>query len=371
MKKIISVIMSVFLLFNLSISSIAMGNSYSFTSSWFRVLFENSVVYNNSNQASFETSGGVIAQNGLVYNADDGYNTSAIYLNTNSSVKSGTVSVTIPLNVTLYRSVEYLELEFFTSFSNTVNFVDATVRVGNSNLSTTSTAIDLDNLQFGSVVFPSASATHGTFEAEISGRGQKINVRYFKNLSSSEQVIDSITLNFTTTGSSFALGVPCVDSLVNLPDSFYDAIYSIKIFEVLRYNQMTNLLNYIESIQGQLDELMGSLGDSSSITENYYNTIINQSPEQSEQVSALQQDLAAAKQELAEMQEVIDSIDVPTFEDISTSTVDSDQLIETSLGSEEVSNVFSAFFDSGILTNLLLIVFGLATVSYILYGKRA
>ena len=153
MKKIISVIVAVFLLLNLSITSIAIGNIYSFTSSWFKVLFDNAVVQNNSNQPTFTTSDCVIAQNGVVYNADSDYNNAGIYLKTDSSVKSGTLSVTIPLNITMYRSVENLELEFFTSFSNSVKFIDATVRVGNSNLSTTSTVTSLDNSAFGHIVY--------------------------------------------------------------------------------------------------------------------------------------------------------------------------------------------------------------------------
>lgn len=370
LRRINIIIIAAILLFSLSINSLAIGNSYTFTSSWFRILFDNAIISNNTSTPSYTTYGGVIALNGIVYNADSNYNSTAVWLKTDSSTSAGTVSVTIPLNVSMYTSVEYLDLEFFTVFSNSVQFQSATVRVGNSNYSVTSNVTDLDNTSFGHIDLPTPSATLGTFVSDFTGRGQRINLRYFKNLSTSEQVIDSITLNFTSTGSAFALGVPCTNSIVNLPDSFYDAIYSIKIFERLRYNQGLELQESIDNIQSQLDEIIGKVGSSTSEQNNYYNTIINQDPEQAEKLAALQSELEQAKQDLADFQEKFNSYTSPDpdevlpDEDVSQTTIDM-------INNEDTAAVFGLLFGNELFLSILVISISVATIGYILYGKRA
>ena len=369
MKKLICLILTLVLLLSLSFSAFAVGNSYSFTSSWFKALFENSLILNNSTSKSYTVSGGVIAIDDLVYNADYNHHSNAVWLT--SSVLPGTLSLTIPLNVTLYRSVEYLDLEFFTTSSSAVNITNSTVRVGSSDLSTTITTTDFSDISFGNITHGLGSPV-GTYNPIVSGSGQKINIQYFKNLSSSEQVIESITLTFNVASSGqFSLGVPCVNTMVTLPDSFYDAIYSIKIFEYLRYNQIEELNNYILDIQTQLTDLIEALQNSSGSTENYYNTIINPSEDQQAVLDQLQTELEQAKEDLAEVQEILLTAQAPTSEDLSSVNADgtdySLSVLESSTLSDLTSDILSSF---PILVPILLSVLSLATLGYILFGKR-
>lgn len=370
MKKYTSVIVILILCFTLSINSFAIGNTYTFTSSWTHAVLQNSLLVNNSTDYSYTVKDGNITADGILYNNSFDNDSFCVWLKSDTSLKSGTTSITIPLNLDMYTGVEYLELDFFIAYSNSVNFDSATVRVGSSNLSTTTTVTDYNSVDFGHMSFSSPNANIGSFVSDYSGKGKLINVRYLKTLSSTAQTIDSITLNFTNTASSFAIGIPCYNQVVTLPDSFYDAIYSIKIYERLNYNELVQINYKITELQGQIDQIIGKIGSTTEEQNNYYNTIINQSPEQAEKLAALQADLQQAKQELAEMQNVFNSYTPPVPAEVLPDE-QATRLTLDSINNKDSSSVYGFLFGNDIFLNLLVITVSVATIGYILYGKRA
>lgn len=373
MKKYTSVSVILLLCLTLSINSLAIGNTYTFTSSWTHSILQNILLVNNSTDYTYTVRNikeGYIQADGILYNGSFSNDSFCVWLESDEGPRSGTTSITIPLNLNMYTGVEYLELDFFIAYSNSVNLESATVRVGSTNLSTTTTVTDYSAVDFGHLEFSSAAAEHGTFVSDFSGKGKLINVCYFKNLSSTAQTIDSITLNFTNTNTTFALGMPCYNQVVTLPDSFYDAIYSIKIYDRLNYNELVSLSNKITDIQSQLDDIIGSVGANSETVQNYYNTIINQDPEQAEKLAALQAELEQAKQDLAEFQEIFNSYTPPVPDEVLPDEQVT-QITIDSINNEDTSAVYGLLFGNEIFLNILIIAVSVATIGYILYGKRA
>lgn len=371
MKKIISVIIICMLLFSLSINTLAVGNTYTFTSSWFQLIFQNIVAYNNNTESTYNQFTGVMSVDGLLYNSDSDYNNTVVWIKSLNSLKPGSYSITIPLNITLGRGYDKLDLEFFTSYSNSVKINSATFMSNNSNISATVNSYDINSVSFGHLVFSSPSSELGVFESDFSGYGQKINISYIKsNTSTNDMLIDSVTLNFTCVGSSFAIGVPCVDKLVTLPDYLYDAIYNIKYITRQIYSYFGQLNTYVLDIQSQLDEIIGKVGSSTEEQNNYYNTIINESPEQAEKLAALQAELEQAKQDLADFQEKFNSYDPPVPDEVLPDE-EVTQITIDSLNNEDTSVVYGLLFGNELFLGILVMTLSIATIGYILYGKRA
>lgn len=371
MKKIICLILIFTLLLSLSISVFAVGNSYSFTSTWWQACFNQSLVFSNNVEKKSTVYVGKASVDGYLYNSDEQYNSSLVWVES-QYIPSGTTNVVIPLNLLLHSSYEYLDLEFLIAYEGDVTVNSATVQIGNSNYSTDIDVTSFDLLEFGNISFPTASATQATFVPSYSGKGYRVGVRYVKNISSIQQTIDSVTLNLTTGSTSLAVGAPCNNNTVVLPDSFYDAIYTVKLVTRLVYNNIVDINENISSIQSQLDDILSAIGDSGSSTENYYNTIINQSPEQAAVVAQLQSDLAAAKEELAEIQEVITSVPAPSADNIfnTDTSTSSEDYISDALSDNTVLDLFTYFFNNSFVIMAFGVTITIATVSYILYGKK-
>lgn len=167
-----------------------------------------------------------------------------------------------------------------------------------------------------------------------------------------------------------------VDSVVGsekyIPSNELKELQNISSELLTLNNQLNTLTSQMTSIQEQLQSIYEKLGVESSTTNNYYQTITNASQEDKDKIEELQNQLATTEEQLKEVTEKLSLTeeifpDEEVLENIQQNTISS---ITDYTSGAEVSSIMNIFFGNEFIMTLLVMSFGLATVSFILYGKK-
>lgn len=394
MKKIIYPILMLALLLSLSLSAVALGNSYTFTTSWWQAVFNNIVFYDGSTR-SVEPQEGYAQVDGITFDPGIDYENRFIWFERIAS--SSTISITIPLNVELPLGYDSLNLTFLLSSMKNITINSVALSVGGSSVTPeyTYTTSDVD---FGYLTY---SGSNTIFTPVYSGSGGRLDIDYIKNISSKAQTIDSLTINLTMSASSgsIALGAFGSTNTVVLPDAVYDSLYNIKVYVQQLYSRMGTLIEEVRDIQTQLDdvlqelalnnitsedangylldimskldELASAIGQSGSYSLQLSQYLQQPNEDQQQATEELKSLVQDAKDELAEIKETLTSVTVPTMSDIEEVNSDINVTIDEALQSEELTTVLGSIFEQSTVISMMLIVISLATVGYVMFGKRA
>lgn len=376
MKKYLFIFFLVLLSLSLSLSSFALGNTYVFSDVWNAAVFTNSIVLTDSDQSGELISAGILSLTQDSSSFEIGFDDSLDFKGIQySGDRKSSFDVQVPINLivtdnqTLFCDFYFLSTQTLNSFNLSLTGLSAT-----SNVSIPVTLTEYSSGLLNSPTYSIYGGVSGYTEIYNANSVYKISISYNpSNTINIQSLVFNITLSSSVSGvSSFVLGAFGSTDLVSLPEGVEDYLADISNKAGLTNSRILALINEIRSLQTKIDTIVSSIGSSSSTTNNYYNQILNPSDDNSDTLAQLEEDLTAAKEELAEIKEVISSVPVPSSDDLfNTSTIsDSEEFITNAFDDPDVQLTFSSLFSIPIFLQLLLAVGALATISYVLYGKR-
>lgn len=402
MKKIISVIfLMLALLLSFSLNAFAIGNDWTFNSNYFSVAMANSTNYfgytsDNGSVSKVSTSEYRVRFNGveITYPLVGG-----IYKGTASNGSFNEsyyvvdyMSFNIPMVFTVPAG-ETVTFQFYIQgyVRGAYNpYVDIESVSAGLKLNSNNNTIILSDIQYNKVSCDSEigkqvvdlTGQQTGFEVIEAGEGFLFTIKYNNN-SSYDRKFKSFHFNVTLDNNTFYSANESdnqhflyygffaeKESNTILPSYVEENLISIGNEIKTTNEKLQTLISQIEELQKQLEEIKNEMGGNSSTTNNYYNQIVNPSPEQTAKQQELQQMLDTAKEELAEMQKTMGTVTVPTASDISSATsYDTQVSIDNALNNEDVNGILSLFFDNSLILTMLLSVISIATVGYVLHGK--
>ena len=380
MKKFLFIFFTVALSLSLSLSSLALGNEYTFSDAWNSVVFSNVNVYNGTDTvpADFVSSGILSASNtngSLTFGNNDGLSfKGSLY----SGSRASTFTVSIPCNITVNSQQTLTWNLWFITSANVVSSDFSSYGVNSS--STFSLPISVacyNETDLINLVYNSSGGISGKTEVYNGESAYCVTINY--SPTSGTSVFESITLSFSVqTGggvsglTSFVVGSLGSTLPVSLPSDVIATLKDISKDTTLFNSRILTLINEIRSLQSQVDSIVSSLGSNSLTTNNYYQQILNPSDDQEATLSELEELLTSAKEELAEAKEIINSVQAPTSDDLAAVNTDGSISALNVIESEQTQEIFSSIFSKlDFLTGLILTVLAIATLGYVLYGKKA
>lgn len=148
-------------------------------------------------------------------------------------------------------------------------------------------------------------------------------------------------------------------------DSFFVGLKDVTLGSVSA--DATVISNSINSIQNTINELNNNITESQTNISNQIDTIIYGKNEWGVYVSELNANIRDAVSSLESIADVMSSIEYPDISDI---TMSFDDIKPDRYDSDFASGFLAPIFNFKPIYSILLLVFGVATVSYILYGKK-
>lgn len=378
MKKFLFIIFIVALSLSLSLNSLALGNEYTFSDAWNSVVFSNVNVYNGTDTvpAGFISAGILSATNSngsISFGYDDGLSFKGAEY---SGSRASTFTVSIPCNISVSNEQTLTWNLWFLTSSDLFSADFSAYAINDStSVSLPVTAVKYDETLLTNLVYNSSGGISGTSDVYTGNSAYCLTIKH--QPSSGSTVIKSLALSFTLSTSvggvtSFVVGALGSTTPVSLPSDVVETLKDISNDTGLTSSRLLTLINEIRSLQTKIDTIVFSLGSNSSTINNYYNQILNPSEEQEVTLSELEDLLNEAKQELAEAKEVINSVQAPTSEDLSAvNSLGTTQALYV-IESEQTQEIFSFIFSKlEFLTGLILTILAIATLGYVLFGKKA
>ena len=387
----------------------ALGNDYTFSKEWYdAVLSKTQTLYNVTQDAGASTeqytiTGGVTSNYfvstsaGVVGGLTYPYDTSYVFLKakTRYTLRNDAgytyLSLTSPVNVTVkpgetvyFQSMLFVENagkypsnEFKVPAFVHFNLADGTVlSLGSENV-----LVSYEKTDLGSVILNSDGTAVTGFDTDESGWGTFVYVNWTNN-SSDDVIISSYRSIFAPISSvslryipNYYYGFFATKSLnVALPDYVYDNLNGILNELKNQSTQLNDALYQLALLNLKIQELIDEQGNSSSVTNNYYETVTVPSSSDEERQAYIEELITKAEEKVEELNASIDKVD-STFNEITTSTITNvDTSIKQSIDEYLTDSSFTALmegiFSLDLVMTLLLGAFALATVGYILFGKR-
>lgn len=383
----------------LSSSAFALGNDFTFSNDWYLAVVE------NSSYLLYPPSGSAISS--VVRNDSSSWSDDGFVLFDGNVVGAEGSLDTIPNTaspfVYFYKDISNIERMTFNSPLSVTVRNGQTLNINLLLLLTSNYSYDVVNgtevrftLSNGSVVTGvksqkvSASASIGSIELDYSGKYTGFDKEYsgtgnmimasWTNNTGEDVVVSYITTKWTSQyidrnfTSNIYYGFFCESGgkSVVLPSYVEDNFSMISSSLINIDNDFDEALSELASIKAELIALADKLNQSGSTTNNYYQTITQATEEQIVKQEQLDELVATARSELEEMKEVIQSVTVPTASDVSSATTSqATQLsIDDALGNQDLNQIFSTLFQNSTISTMLLMVVSIATVGYVLFGKR-
>lgn len=378
----------------LSSSALALGNDFTFSKEWFSlVVFNSSFEYvNNDSKYGYYVVGEkdltittkfcAFDDTGIVGNLDNPfpfvyYDSLFSYIPNTPNVDK-TLVFTSPLDVSVQRG-QTLNLQSML-FSNSYNNLNISVQRVRFNLSDGSTILnvpfssDFGSCSLGSVSLNSNGIFTG-FQSEIDGAGNLVNITWTNNLDKDVKVRSvrvEFLINKNLSGFYYGFFANSFKESVTLPSYVEENLSTISSELMTVNDNFEEALNELEAIKSELASLAEKLNQSGSTTNNYYQTITQATEEQVVKQEQLDELVATARSELEEMKETLNTVTVPTSSDVSSATTSqATQIsIDDSLSNATINGVLGKLFENTTLVTMMLSCISIATVGYILYGKR-
>lgn len=375
MKKFLFILFLVLLSLSLSFNTFALGNSYVFSDLWNSLVFSEAKILRNNTTT---VEGDLISSDGLVFTAGDVIDlgiTGTHFKGVKYGYSAGSTSLTVslPVNISVANEqnlswqlffvtpdlwdTDTVQISAYGIHGNTTYPISTSVRFGT-------------NLKLYSPVYNSTGGVSGSTTVFSGNSCAMIDLSY--TIATGTAIFDTIDITFNNlSSSSFVLGALGSLDTVSLPSDVVSMIKDISNNTNLTNSRLLSLINEIREMQTTLEDLLGSIGSNSSTTNNYYNQILNPSEDHSNTIAKLEQDLASAKEELFEIQEVINSVPSPTYDDLASANSDgissSLSIIQSDVSQELFTSIFSKL---DFLTGMILSVLAIATLGYVLFGKK-
>lgn len=388
----------------LSSSALALGTDYTLTPTWFYSVLRNSQVtrvLSNGDRVSsyirsgdFEITSKYVMGDGMILGSLPEINdtshllsfVNAYHYDQNASAKKSLYirspfNVTVAPNETLNFQImlflvdsysgDDIYQEYDTESSLSMTFSDGT----GVNLSSYFKKNYYSYAELGGVNRDYNGNVTG-FTSEVQGEAVQLIVSW-KNTLGHEVTVNNVDFYTLYNGTNYFYkyyygfltesGVETV-----LPDYVEENLANISHQLEIHTEQNYAVLEELAQIRIQLDALKEAMSSGSNTTNNYYQTITTPSESQTSKDEELNNLVTEAKKELEEMKEVIESVKTPTFEDISSATTSaSTQVsIDNSLSNSTINGVLGKLFENTTLVTMMLSCISIATVGYILYGKR-
>lgn len=389
MKKIYRVVITIIVilsLLSLNVLSANLSDDYVFTQYWWNEVITNSVLsYSNDNTNYITVNKNQITTDwsyGIRYNEMNGENLYQYLSSRWNGANSGTMyyQINLPFNISMKKDESFsfdLVVGYELSQGQSItsrNIYTYSLYGSNSFFDTLNVSSELiDNCYLGE--YGSASVTKEFFDQCI--------IYHISYTAQQDINLNRISLRFGIFGvrpTNMTYGV--VYSEYVSPDTIIGSTYipSDELKELQNigeelYNmglQLNTLNSQLISIQQQIQQIYDRIGVENSTTNNYYQTITNASQEDKDKIEELQNQLATTEEQLKEVTEKLslteDSFpDEEVLDNIQQNTISS---ITDYTSGAEVSSIMNIFFGNEFIMTLLVMSFGLATVSFILYGKK-
>lgn len=397
MKKFLFFFHCIILSISLSILSFAVSNEYNFSNSWNKIIFNLSSITTSS-----DTYNSILEEAPFITLYDnDNYFTLGFTDTTSfsgieySGSRSDFFIVDIPVNLRITNEDTLTWSLYFFSRSNLSGY-----NITTRGVTSTGSVVDFDTTltEFDSGELNSLNVSSGAVGTIYSAE-KVVNIDSYFNHNSTTITIERIQVvienvqAFGVNGiSSFILGAMGSDELVSIPSDVYQVLLDISNKVGLTNSRVLAMLTELRSMAGvlndifatsadtnnaiyglieQLDSVISSLGNSASVSQQINNYISMPSEQQQAVTEQLTELVSAAKEELAEIKEIISSVTPPTYTDIQDSQSDGISEVHEVLESEDLTLITDSVFSIPTLETMFLIVFALATISFILFGKKA
>lgn len=406
-KTIIIIFMVLALLMTSTVPALALGNDFTLTPAWYKAVLNNTHInanLRNGESLSFKP-------------IDDSYTyVSQYFLNLDGTLVGGIyeprpftyieygfendrssprqtgidwISFNSPMSVNVLKNQTFdfqIVMLCGDQLSSSYYNLSGTVRLNFSDGSYYSlSSPELNKLYYENAQAVSLSLnTSGvvtSIDAHYSGEAVVFNCSWLNN-TSSDKTITSVTTSYSNaytssklpiTGFCFGFLSEAENNNVSLPSYVEENLINIGNTLSEQSDKLTDVLTELDEIQIQLNTLIESAGSSSSTTNNYYNTITEPTESDEERQEEILKQIAEAEEAIKVLEE--NEADLQKrFDDLSSDlgTVDAEikNFQDAFLTDDSTKSFFEHLFNMGILSIILPVVLGLATVSYVLFGKR-
>lgn len=402
MKKILFNIFLVSLLLITSISALAVSNVYTFSADWNKIVFDLATMSNSTS----DVDPSIVIAPGLSYKLSDSddmisFGSDLLFVGSEYSGKSdSSFLVDIPVNLRITNE-DTLTWSMWLLINTTLS--DASVSAFGITPEGTYVTIDVSaqSYDFARLQTYSLNSFGGVESIETVYSGNTVQNLVLSYDNNATQTLERIQLVISTSAKidSFVVGALGSQNLVSVPSDVYQLLLDIsnktgltnsRILSML--TEIRNIYSTLQSMQGtqsdmygvsaeisnqidglieQLQDVISSLGNSADISTQINNYLTQPSAEQIAITEELTQLVSDAKNELSEIKQVLSTVVVPTVDNIINSNPNGYDSAIGVLSNDDTSTIMDSVFSSDILVNALVMVISIATLGFILYGKKA
>lgn len=373
MRKYLFIITFMALLLSLSFNCLAVTNRYTFSDVWNSSVFSKSYILTSSSNSPGKLVSAPLldiyqGNNVTSYGYNDTVSFSGIEYDGNSS---NSFDISIPFGIYLneYNYMDYY-LYLLSSESDISLTATAITSTGKS-VSITPTITDYTRGTLKGYTMNSFGGIDSVNDIYSSSAAHQIRLY----LDPSDNItIDYINISivFNSSIDSFVLGAVGSTDIVSLPDNVENFLSTLSNRINLTNNRILQLINELKLTNSKIDEVLSALSSASAGTTVLTQFLQTPTQDQTAVTENLEQLVEEAKQELEEIKEVISSVTAPTSDDLISVNTDG---VDSALGiisDDQTQQVFSSIFDKlYFLPGLILSVLAIATLGYVLFGKKA
>lgn len=391
----------------------ALGNDFTFTESWYQA-----VVRNSSTQRRYTTNAGAsstiqdVTTNSVnvAHLKSDTYITypyvpSYVYTQSPQAysvydVGYTNILINSPLNITVapgqsinLKAVFFVPTVNYNSSVGDPKYENVTFNVPSASrlylsdgsnilLGSDNVTKTVQNDYVGSILLDSTASNVTGFDNDWYGTANILFITW-TNDSDSDIIVKSITNTFVPASMSgtykyipgyFYGFVSSNNQVVELPSYVEDELAQIRNELENQSDDIKSMLQELDLMNIKLQQLVDNSNSSNSVTNNYYETVTVPSASDEERQAYIEELITKAEEKVEELNTTIDKVD-STFNEITTSTITNvDTTIKQSMDEYLTDSSFQALmegiFSLDLVMTLLIGAFALATVGYILFGKR-
>lgn len=395
MKKIFFIIFICITLFlSFSFNSFALGNDWSFNSNYYTTALLNSnsnfytlngSVYNDTSRTisnAYLKIGGTLAPNEFIYRS---------FSQTETSQGFYDFGFGVPMNFTVEpnQTVNFQFVIAGKSAYSALNIDNYAFRLRRSNdnvfMNLSSSNYVSFNSRLTSIVFGHMVSNGSVeyFQEDFTQQGFLVDLTY-TNTNDTSISFNMLALNLSVNEVGGFLADRTEDEYIYygffstkdtntiLPSYVEENLISIGNELKLANDRLLQLISEVQNLSKELEDIKASLGASSTVTNNYYEQVLKGDPEVIERQEAIAEELIQAKREADQIIEELAQVEnykisVEQIGSISTNITGS---LDDYMASGATKSLFSIFFENSLIMGFLLSAFSLATVSYIMFGKR-
>lgn len=375
MRKYLFIITLLALLLSLSVSSLAISNEYTFSNMWNRSVFAKSyIIANNTNYLSDVTTASMLKFSNGVDETSIGYQDSVYFSGISyENERASSFDISIPMGIHLneYNTLDYCMYLLLPGDYSEVIINSIAVLSNGSTLNITTSLTEYDSGGLYSQI-PNSFGGIESVNTVYSAEDVYVLDLYLDPSSNIDIDYLTISMSLSSSAGSFVLGAFGSTEVVSLPDYVDSYLATLSNRINLTNNRILTLINELRTTNSKIDDVLSAISSSSAGTTVLTQFLQTPSAEQSEVTENLEKLVEEAKKELEEIKEVISSVSAPTADDLIAANTDG---VDAALGiidNEQTQQVFSSIFEKlNFLPGLITAILAIATVGYVLFGKKA